>query len=174
MKAPIKTASEFDALLAHTEQMERPAMYRLMLLLSIKIGLRPMELAGLESTWFRGLELRIPVGYSKRKSGRSLSIDAEIIEAVAVHMQGRVGRVFLNASGKPFTARGISDAFRRLYRVNDIEGSCYSGRRTLATNLVDKGVSPFIIQKVLGHSHINTTMEYVSVTPNMMRRALFG
>lgn len=174
MKAPIKTASEFAALLDHTEHMERPAMYRLMLLLSIKIGLRPMELAGLESTWFRGNELRIPVGYSKRKSGRSLSIDAEITEAVQAHMQDRVGRVFLNAQGNPFTARGISDAFRRLYRINEIEGSCYSGRRTLATNLVDKGVSIFIIQKVLGHSHVNTTQEYVSVTDNMMRNALFG
>lgn len=174
MKAPIKSDAEFQVLLSHTEQMERPAMYRLMLLLSIKIGLRPMELAGLESTWFRDLELRIPVGYSKRKSGRSLTIDAEIVEALESHMQGRVGRVFLNASGNAFTARGISDAFRRLYRINAIEGSCYSGRRTLATNLVDKGVSIFIIQKVLGHSHVNTTQEYVSVTDNMMRRALFG
>ncbi len=174
MKAPIKTASEFAALLAHTEQMERPAMYRLMLLLSIKIGLRPMELAGLDRSWFRGNELRIPVGYSKRKSGRSLSIDTEITEAVQAHMQDRTGQVFLNAQGNPFTARGISDAFRRLYRINEIEGSCYSGRRTLATNLVDKGVSIFIIQKVLGHSHVNTTQEYVSVTDNMMRNALFG
>lgn len=174
MKAPIKNEAEFAALFAHTDKMERPAMYRLMLMLSVKLGLRPMELAGLESSWFRGLELRIPIGYSKRKSGRSLTTNAEIIAALETHMQGRTGRVFLNAFGKPFTARGISDAFRRLYRINEIEGSCYSGRRTLATNLVDKGVSVFVIQQVLGHSHVNTTLSYVSVTPAMMSKALFG
>lgn len=173
MKAPIKTTSEFDKLFAFTTDMERPAMYRLMLLVSVKLGLRPMEIAGLDSSWFRGNELRIPIGHSKRKSGRSLPVTPEIIDALVEHLQGRAGRVFLNASGQPFTARGISDAFRRLYRMNDIEGSCYSGRRTLATNMVDEGVQIAVVQKVLGHSSVATTIEYVSVTDAMMRRAMF-
>lgn len=173
MKAPIKTEAEFAKLFAFTDQMERPAMYRFMLLVSVELGLRPMEIAGLESSWFRGEELRIPVGHSKRRSGRSLPVTPEIIAALHEHLQGRVGRVFLNASGQPFTARGISDAFRRLYRMNDIEGSCYSGRRTFATKMVDEGVSIFVVQKTLGHSHVNTTQEYVGVTDAMMRAAMF-
>lgn len=174
MKAPIKQPSEFAKLFAFADQMERPAMYRLMLLVSVRLGLRPMEIAGLDSSWFRGEELRIPIGHSKRRSGRSLPVTPEIVAALHEHLQGRKGRVFLNAKGQPFTARGISDAFRRLYRMNDIEGSCYSGRRTLATNMVDEGVSIAVVQKMLGHSHINTTQEYVSVTDSMLRRAMFG
>ncbi|WP_158235389.1 site-specific integrase [Caulobacter sp. FWC2] len=174
MKAPIKDQEEVTKLLDFAERMERPAMYRFLLALSFDYGLRPMELAGLDSSWFRTTELRIPIGHSKRKSGRSLTIEPSIHEMLAAHMQGRTGRVFLNVQGNPFTPRGISDAFQRLYRLADIEGSCYSGRRSLATKMVDRGDSIFIIQKVLGHAHVNTTMEYVSVTDNMMRRALRG
>ena len=175
MQAPILNDAQFDELFQFASTMNRPAMYRLMLLLSIRLGMRPMEIAGLDSSWFRGDELRIPLGYSKRKSGRTLPVNDELKEALFVHMQGRTGQVFLNHSGKPFTARGISEALVRLYRLAGFEaGSCYSGRRTLATNLVDKGVSIAIVSKILGHSNISTTQNYISVTDNMMSRALFA
>jgi len=174
MKAPIKSEQEFQVLYGFAAQMERPAMYRLMLLLSIKLGLRPMELAGLDSSWFRSNELRIPLGHSKRKSGRSLPVTQEIMEALAAHMGERTGRVFLNAAGRAFEPRGISEAIRRIYRLSGVEGSCYSGRRTLATKMVDDGVNILVVQKVLGHSNPMTTLHYVGVTDSMMRRALFG
>ncbi len=146
MKALIKTAEEFDLLFAEVLSMERPAMYRLMLLLSVRLGLRPMEIAGLDSSWFRGTELRIPLGHSKRKSGRSIAISDEIREGFAAHMNGRTGRVFLNQRGEAMNGGGISMAMRRLYQRAGVEGSCYSGRRTLATKLVDKGVPLPVIQ----------------------------
>ena len=174
MRAPIKKEAEFEALLAHTSSMERPAMYRLMTLLSIRLGLRPMELAGLDTSWFRSDELRIPLGHSKRKSGRSLPLSSEIAEALEAHMGDNVGRVFRNARGEAFDANGISMAMRRLYKRAGIEGSCYSGRRTLATSMVDKDINIAVVSKVLGHSSIATTQKYVGVSDNMMRRALFG
>lgn len=174
MRAPIKQADEFQAVLDYTDSMERPAMYRLMLLLSIRLGMRPMEIAGLDSSWFRGDELRIPLGYSKRKTGRSIPVSDEIIAALAAHMGERTGRVFLNRAGEPFNAGGIETAFRRLYKRAGVEGSCYSGRRTLATNLVDRDVSIAVVSKLLGHSNVSTTMHYVGVTDSMMRRALFS
>jgi len=174
MRAPIKDSREFSELLEFTASMERPEHNRLMLLLTIRLGLRPLEISGLDTSWFRGLELRIPLGYSKRKSGRSLPVDAEILCALDAAMQGRAGRVFLNQRSQPFTAAGISEAIRRVYREAGQQGSAYSGRRSLATNLVDKGVNILIISKLLGHSNIATTQEYVSVTDGMMRRALFA
>jgi integrase len=145
-----------------------------MMLFSIKLGLRPMEMAGLEADWFRGDELRIPVGYSKRKTGRSLPINDEILAALAAHMDERRGRVFLNSRGAPFDANGISMAIRRLYKQAGVKGSAYSGRRTLATNLVDQNVNIAVVSKVLGHSSIATTQSYIGVTDSMMRRALFA
>ena len=174
MKAPIKSDAEFEIVFARTARMERPNMYKLLMLLSVRLGLRPMELAGMQSSWFRGDELRIPLGHSKRKAGRSLPINGEILEALAAHMQGREGTVFLNSFGEAFSPQGISDAMRRLYREAGVRGSCYSGRRSMATGMVDKGINIAIVSKVLGHSSIATTQAYVGVTDSMMRRALFA
>lgn len=174
MKAPIYNEEQFQALFDHAATMQRPAMYRLMLLLSIRMGLRPMEVAGLQSSWFRGGELRIPLGYSKRKTGRSLPLSAEIVDALAAHMQGRVGPVFLNQHGEQFKAKGMSDAYARLYRETGIQGSCYSGRRSAATRMVEQGRNILVVQRFLGHSSPTTTMEYVEVSPRMLAAAMFA
>jgi integrase/recombinase XerD len=174
MRAPTLNEAEFETALTFADSMTRPAMYRLMLLLSIRLGLRPMEIAGMQSSWFRGDELRIPLGHSKRKEGRSIAINEELLAALYAHMGERTGTVFLSEQGAPFKANGISDAFRRLYKMAGVQGSCYSGRRTLASNLVDRDINILVIQNVLGHASPLTTMKYCSVTPTMMRRALFG
>lgn len=174
MRAPILDEQQFQNVLDYTDSMNRPKMYRLMILLTKKLGLRPMEIAGLETSWFSAGELRIPLGHSKRKSGRSLPIDAEIVEALNLHMAGEQGRVFRNAKGEAFTANGISEAIRRIYKLAGIKGSCYSGRRTMATRMVDSRVNILVVQKVLGHSSPVTTLNYVGVTDSMMRDALFA
>ncbi len=174
MRAPILQEEQFATILAYTDKMERSAMYRFMLLLTKKLGLRPMEIAGLQTTWFVGEELRIPLGHSKRKQGRSLPIDGEILQALRDHMHNRQGQVFTNAKGEAFTANGISEAIRRIYKLAGVQGSAYSGRRSMATKLVDRGVNIAIVSKVLGHSSIATTQSYVGVTDNMMRKALFA
>ena len=174
MQAPILTDDEFKVALDSTDRMERPACYRLMLQLSIKRGLRPMEIAGLDSSWFRGRELRIPLGHSKRKSGRTLRVDEELLADLAEHMGDRTGRVFMNAAGEAFDARGISEAIRRVYRRAGVVGSCYSGRRTMATKMVDSGVNIAVVSRVLGHSSIATTQNYIGVTDAMMERAFLA
>lgn len=63
---------------------------------------------------------------------------------------------------------------RRLYREAGQLGSCYSGRRTLLTDLVERDVNILTIQSIAGHSSPVTTLSYVGVTPTMMRKALYG
>ncbi|WP_188063758.1 tyrosine-type recombinase/integrase [Sphingobium sp. KCTC 72723] len=174
MQAPILDEEQFATVLQFARNMQRAPMYSLMILLSKKLGLRPMEIAGLETSWFVGQSLRIPLGHSKRKQGRTLPVDQEILTALDKHMQGREGRIFRNAAGDAFTANGISEAIRRIYRLSGVQGSCYSGRRTMATNLVDNKVNILVVQKLLGHSSPVTTMNYVGVSERMMREALFG
>lgn len=174
MKAPLLNAADFDKVFAHIETMKRPAHYKLLLLLCRDLGLRPIELARLESSWFRGGELRIPHGQSKRKRPRNIVVSPAIMEALAAHMGGREGRVFLNRDGDAFAPNNISDSMRRLFKEAGIQASCYSGRRTLATRLVDADVNILTIQSILGHSSPLTTMEYCQISPDAQRRALFG
>ena len=88
-------------------------------------------------------------------------------------MGNKCGRVFRNASDDAFTANGISEAIRRIYKLAGVQGSCYSGRRTMATRMVDNKVNIAVVSKVLGHSSIATTQNYIGVTDTMMRDALF-
>ncbi|MEV4934129.1 tyrosine-type recombinase/integrase [Sphingobium sp. LSP13-1-1.1] len=174
MKAPILTDAQWNKIALHVETMKRPEHYRLLLVLVRKLGLRPMELAGLESSWFRGGELRIPLGHSKGGSGRSLPVSADILDAVYLHMGERKGRVFLNREGYPFSAHQMSASVRRLMGMAGVEGSAYSGRRGMATRMVEQGASMRVLQKALGHRHLQTTMAYAEVSDSMLRQALFG
>lgn len=174
MRAPIRSNEEFAQVFNHCESMERPKMYRLLMLLSVKLGLRPMELAGLQTDWFRCDELRIPLGHSKRKAGRSLPVNSEILEALREHMGEARGTVFRNAYGDAFSAAGISNAMRRLYREAGVEGSCYSGRRSAAQRLQDNNANLLVIQAFLGHSSPLTTLHYLGVRPDQLREAVFG
>lgn len=174
MKAPLIDPAQWTRVWAHLPTMRRPAHYTLLALLVRDLGLRPIELARLDRSWFRGGELRIPHGRSKRGRARSLPVSPAIMDALAHHMGDRQGRVFLNRTGEPFTAGTIGDSIKRMFREAGVDACCYSGRRTLATNLVDRGVNLIVIRDILGHQNVATTQEYVGSTDAMMRRALFA
>ena len=174
MRATVLEQEQFDKVLAYTGTMERSDMYRFMVTLSIKLGLRPIEIANMETCWFIGDELQIPHGKSKRGRARTLPIDGDILVQLHNLMGSSKGLVFRNARGDAFTSNGISEAMRRLYKLAGVPGSCYSGRRTAATNMVDRGVNIRIVQEFLGHSNLSTTAAYCSVSPRMLRNAVFG
>ena len=174
MRAAILEQEQFDTLYAFAANMKDAPQYTLMLLLTQKLGLRPVEIANMESNWFNDHEIRIPQGSSKRQGSRSLPVNEVILNALQEHMGNRTGRVFRNAKGDAFTPNGISEALRRIYRLAGVRGSAYSGRRTAATNMVDRGVNIKVVQSFLGHQNLATTAAYCEVTPNMLRRAVFG
>lgn len=174
MKAPYKEQSEIQSVFATAQKMRDPQKWTLMLLLSYRLGLRPIELAQLDTSHFRDGELRIRQGHTKGKEGRSIPYNAEIMSALQAHMQGRQGHVFRNAKGEIMDAQSISAAMRRLYREAGQKGSTYSGRRTLLTDLVDRDVNILVVQAIAGHRSPQTTLAYVSATPKMMARALFA
>lgn len=172
MQAPTKTPEELCELLAFTDTRSRPAMWRAMLLLSFRLGLRPKEIAQLHTNQFASGSLRIQRGHSKGKSSRTLPVCAEVMSALYEHLQGREGWVFLNRDGSPFDAAGISSAMRRLYREAGTRGSCYSGRRTAGQALQDANVNVFTIQAFFGHTSPQTTLNYLGVSPNQLRNAM--
>lgn len=174
MQAPLIETQDFQVLFQHAATMKRPTHYILLLTLMRDLGLRPIELARLESSWFRGGELRIPHGQSKRKRPRTLPISQDIAQALDDHMRDRTGRLFVNREGDAFTPAQMSASVRRLFSEAGVRGSAYSARRAMATRLVDRNINIVTIQHILGHSDASTTQRYISVSTTMMERALFG
>lgn len=171
MKAPILSDAEIAQLKAHYADRPRD---RFLLELIFDLGLRPMEIAGLQADWFRVNELRIPLGHSKRKAGRSLPIQPHHVDMLRTVVGNRAGHVFLNRYGEPMTPAAVSELVRKLFIKAGLTGSTYSGRRGRAQKLLDANVNLLVIQKFLGHSNPMTTLSYVECSANQLRDALFG
>ena len=62
---------------------------------------------------------------------------------------------------------------KRIYTAADVSSaSSHSGRRTFATSLADKGIGIKVIQKLMGHSHISTTSQYIEVRDSQLEQAV--
>ena len=83
-----------------------------------------------------------------------LPIRAKVFE------RGEVGNLFLTKNGLAFSPTTMSQLFMAISKESGIEFSSHSGRRTLCTNLVHKGLHIFDIQAIMRHSDISTTMLY--------------
>lgn len=82
---------------------------------------------------------------------------------LSVRPQANLPHIFLNYIGEPISERGIRKLVVK-YRQNagiTKKASCHSLRHTFATYKAEKGVSPFQLQKWLGHANLNTTQIYV-------------
>ena len=58
-------------------------------------------------------------------------------------------------------------------RAYDVLKSCYEERHTYATRAIERGIMPKVLQRLLGHSSIKTTMDrYVHVTDASLTNAV--
>lgn len=77
--------------------------------------------------------------------------------------------VFPNDMGKMRTYNGFRTTYRRFMTENNLGNySLHSYRHTFATMLLEQGVNPKVVQKLLGHRDIETTLgTYSHVLPEV-------
>ena len=72
-----------------------------------------------------------------------------------------------------FSPNTLAQYFHYLYKNAGLSGcSSHSGRRFFATKIAEAGTNPKVLQNLLGHRNLQTTMRYVEVSPTMMRNAV--
>ncbi len=72
-----------------------------------------------------------------------------------------------------WSSNTLCQFFHHLFKSVGIEGaSSHSPRRTLITNLADKGVSVRVLQSIARHANISTTQAYIDVNDAMKRKAI--
>ena len=164
-QAKILSADHIDDLLFFAERSRHPLRNRVIVLLSVKAGLRAAEIANL--TWSMVLnpageintiiELRDHI--AKKGSGRIVPIHTDLRDAlVALRKEARSdgSTVVRSERGGPMTPLSIVIWFSRRYSELGLEGcSSHSGRRTFITRaarLVHKaGGSLRDVQLLAGH-----------------------
>ncbi|MGO4513498.1 tyrosine-type recombinase/integrase, partial [Bradyrhizobium sp. 2TAF36] len=169
-QAKILAADQIDNLLLYAKTTRYPLRDRVIVLLSMKAGLRAAEIANL--TWGMvldpngnvGTALELRDSAAKKGHGRIIPLHADLREALSA-LQGTSGPsrpVVLSERGRKMKARSIVIWFSRAYRALNLDGcSSHSGRRTFITRaarLVHKaGGSLRDVQLLAGHRSIQTT-----------------
>lgn len=167
---------EADQLLAAAQA--EPEWYA-MILAGLKTGLRHGELIALrwrdlgsEHLTVKRALWRGKVGTPK--SGKERSVPIHPLLADVLSEQPRRGElIFCNRDGGHLTSNMTKEPIRRAFRRARLAAAgWHTLRHTFASHLVMRGVPLKVVQELLGHANIQTTMRYAHLTPAMHRDAI--
>jgi integrase len=192
-QAKTLTDSQIARMLREVEHSRYPLRDRVMVLLSVRAGLRAKEIA--LATWGMVLDadgnvsdtLELHDKASKGvKGGREIPLHPELREALAALLAAP------STNGAPVTAEtrichserelglapgSVQIFFHRLYQRLGLKGaSSHSGRRTFVTSLAKKivaaGGSLRDVQQLAGHASLSTTQRYIEGSSDAKRKAI--
>jgi integrase/recombinase XerC len=163
---------------------------RVMVLLSVKAGLRAKEIAMV--TWGMvtdaegnvGDALHLLNGASKRKKGgRTVALNSALHDALIALKARRNGvessdRIILSERDIGMSPGAVQVWFHRLYKEKlGLDGaSNHSGSQTFVTrcakNIVAAGGSPRDVQELAGHASLATTQRYIQGDTAAKRRVV--
>jgi len=153
---------------------------KVMLLLSIKAGLRAAEISAL--TWDR-IDLDGNVLLLKKTKGdkpRRVPINAQLREAL-LQLKEKApeeGGVVIQPHKKPLSPNSVAQWFRKFYtqRLGWEGFSSHSGRRTFVTRaaraIIGTGGTIKDVQEMAGHSDIRTTSIYIDTNEDAQARVV--
>lgn len=157
---------------------------RLAVTLSYWLGLRAKELAALtvgdvyDDHGRTRQVLHLKASYTKREKARDVFLSApEVIRRLEAYRDGKRLKpdtpLMRTRSGRAFTANGMVKLLGHVHMLAGIEkGSSHSGRRSMITNLAERGVDLKAIATLAGHASISTTAGYVQDNPARLARIM--
>lgn len=172
------SADECDLLLSHSS-----GVVHEMLLMALRTGMRQAELRGLQWHSINWESRSLVVRHSlndltkqleppKSNRERHIPLDLDLYEMLYRRHQS-TGYVFLDANGKPFDCKRLIRRLRDVRRRAGLRSfGWHTLRHTFASHLAIKGVPLHVVQALLGHSSIVTTMRYAHVAPSTLRMAI--
>jgi integrase len=182
-QAKILHEQQINDLLVFASATRNPLRNKLIVLLSVKAGLRAGEIAGL--TWDMVLDPTGEVGQAielhdciaKKNSGRRIPVNPTLWTALTAWclLTGGVGPIIRSQRGDAMSPVSIVNWFALAYRAVGLAGcSSHSGRRTFITRaarLVHKaGGSLRDVQLLAGHRSIQTTQRYIDGDTDVQRK----
>ena len=188
--AKILGGGEVRQLLAAGRRRRYPDRNSVIVLLSVKAGLRACEIGRL--TWPMvsdasgkiGTVIELPARAAKKGSGRRIPIHPHLRRALVELERSRPeddgirgDPVVQSERGRPMTAQAIVDWFADVFAELGLKGcSSHSGRRTFVTRaarLIQKaGGSLRDVQQLVGHRSIRTTQGYIDGDGDAQRRLI--
>ena len=165
------SAVEIDCLRSACRNKKERALIEIL----IASGVRVSELASMEKTDIDMATLSVHVRNGKGKKERT----TYITDLAKTHLQKYLmarketgPALFYNHSGKVLLSNGIRYILKQIGERAGVDNvHPHRFRRTFATGLAARGMDIQEIQKLLGHSNVNTTMEYVYIDGDKIQRS---
>jgi len=182
-QAGLIVPSVLRRMLAHVRDSAHPARDRVIILLSVRAGLRAAEIAKLD--WSMVLDARGQVAdtiairdaIAKKGSGRRIPMHPELRRALAPlqRTSDGIGAVVRSSRGGAMQPNSIVNWFVQLFAELGIAGcSSHSGRRTFITtaarNAHRAGCSLRDVQLLAGHRSIETMQRYIDGDTDSQRK----
>lgn len=122
-----------------------------------------------------------------QKSRRMISLNSETMQVLKQHAQRQTEEkniveklyqdqdmVFCREDGMPMHPDTFTHRFKKLLKKAGMIGFCvHDLRHSFATMALNSGIHPKVVQEILGHSNIHTTLDiYSHVLPGIIEKAM--
>ena len=191
-QAKVLNKSQVDFVSKYLLEKRNGERNNIIFLLSVKSGLRAIEIASLKWSMVVDAEgsvgdfINLPNSASKGKSGRSIPLNKELRGLLTDWLETSKGfygfdvktsSVIRTERSASTSSQSIVNMFQSWYRKLGLVGcSSHSGRRTFITNCSRKistvGGSLRDVQYLAGHSSLQTTQRYIEGNSESKRKVV--
>lgn len=185
-QAKTLTAQEIRRVLDYVATRKHSERNRAMLLTMFYAGLRVKECAALRYEDVLDVEgkikqeIRLAPEQTKGSKAATVFVSEKLRKELqtyvrAVPAKALTDKLFYSQKrpSEGWNSNTLCQFFHHLFKNVGIEGaSSHSPRRTLITNLADKGVSVRVLQSIARHANLSTTQSYIDVNDAMKRKAI--
>ena len=145
--------------------------HKTMLMLCYSAGLRVSEVVALQTYNIDSKRMTIFINQAKGKKDRIVTLSPVLLVMLRDYAlqfkPDKKGYLFEgNAKGTPYSTRSLQEVLQAAKKKAGIlrPGSIHSLRHSFATHLIEKGTDVTMIQKLLGHNDLKTTLRYLHVS----------
>jgi integrase/recombinase XerD len=142
--------------------------HKTMLMLAYSAGLRVSEVVALKTFEIDSKRMTIFIKQAKGKKDRMVALSPVLLvmlrEYAAEYKPHKKGYLFEgNTKGTAYSTRSLQEVLQAAKSKAGVlkPGSIHTLRHSFATHLVDKGTDVTMIQKLLGHNDLKTTLRYL-------------
>ena len=185
-QAKTLTAQEIRRVLDYVATRKHSARNRAMFLTMYYAGLRSKECAALryqdvvDGEGKIRAEIRLTPDQTKGHQAATVFVSDKLRRELLTYVQAVpckdvTHKLFYSQKRlvEGWNSNTLCQHFHHLFKRVGIEGaSSHSPRRTLITNLADKGVGVRVLQSIARHANISTTQAYIDVNDAMKRKAI--
>jgi integrase/recombinase XerD len=148
--------------------------HKTMLMLAYSTGIRLSEIINLELTDIDSARMVVLVRRGKGKKDRHTVLSPLMLQQLRTYYKMYKPKKYLfeGADGGQYGYRSVQEVFKQAKeRVGiKIPGGIHTLRHSFATHLMETGTDIRIIQELLGHSKLETTMRYTHVSSAQIQK----